>query len=478
MNIEVFVHGVPNGQSFWGKAEDLNYIGNFYDQSSSDTVRFLIQTRSIGNNIYCYYQYLVYNNVISYDGRKGSYFGLSVRLDRYCKDFWGVYKVLDTVFRNCVLNCILDNKGGNYKYMVSSFPGEPKKMNSIEDKILNLFNLSFIPACFCRLVGFGGGNNQLPQANIHEVSENEVESAIRKYGKIALSPYYSTGKERKQEQDYNSKLQTIKQQYQNELREISRAKELESNRIKANYDSINNECSRLKKENNDLQSKLARSSDTIEQQKASIATLKNQLEQLKTNRDSIDKLNTLKAPILELAKIFSGRGNVAPPRVSKVSFLKKIKNFLKTTIPFLNSFFLILILFVMLTGRTKNDIAPPNVESQNLSGNSQIEKSDKGTNDDKHEKNSKSKKDTASVVSIDISDYSGKGPLKIGKKYKATAKGASETDHHHWVFEGAEKVSENDKDTVEFIPRESKVVIKYSNDRGEKTERTFDATEN
>lgn len=155
----------------------------------------------------------------------------------------------------------------------------------------------------------------------------------------SLSPYYSTGKERKLEQDYTSKLQTVKQQYQNELREISRAKEQELNRVKANSDIINNECSRLKKENNDLQSKLARSSDTIEQQKASIATLKNQLEQLKTNRDIIDKLNTLEAPILELAKILSRDRAILPIREPKVSVLKKIKSFLKTTIPFLNLFF-------------------------------------------------------------------------------------------------------------------------------------------
>ena len=32
MDIEIFVHGVPNGQSFWGKEEDRNYFGNFYGQ--------------------------------------------------------------------------------------------------------------------------------------------------------------------------------------------------------------------------------------------------------------------------------------------------------------------------------------------------------------------------------------------------------------------------------------------------------------
>ena len=110
----------------------------------------------------------------------------------------------------------------------------------------------------------------------------------------------------------------------------------------------------MKKENNDLQSKLARSSDTIKQQKASIATLKNQLEQLKTNRDIIDKLNTLEPHILELAKILSRDRAILPIREPKVSVLKKIKSFLKTTIPFLNLFFSILILFVTLTGRTKS----------------------------------------------------------------------------------------------------------------------------
>lgn len=70
--------------------------------------------------------------------------------------------------------------------------------------------------------------------------------------------------------------------------------------------------------------KLARSSDTIERQKASIATLKNQLEQLKTNRDIIDKLNTLEAPILELAKILSRDRAILPIREPKVSVLKKL----------------------------------------------------------------------------------------------------------------------------------------------------------
>ena len=55
MDIEIFVHGVPNGQSFWGKEEDRNYFGNFYGQSNSDVVKYLIQTRSSNGKTFCYY---------------------------------------------------------------------------------------------------------------------------------------------------------------------------------------------------------------------------------------------------------------------------------------------------------------------------------------------------------------------------------------------------------------------------------------
>ena len=47
MNVEIFVHGVPYGESFWGKDnDDRDYFGVFYDQSCSDRVKFFIQTRS------------------------------------------------------------------------------------------------------------------------------------------------------------------------------------------------------------------------------------------------------------------------------------------------------------------------------------------------------------------------------------------------------------------------------------------------
>ena len=113
MEVELFVHGVPSGEGFWGKEEDRNYFGTFYDHSS-DEVKFLIQTRALKGKPYCYYNYLVYKtvgsqapNIVANDGRDGSYFGITLRLDAYCKDIVNMYRILDTVFNVYVMGNLL-----------------------------------------------------------------------------------------------------------------------------------------------------------------------------------------------------------------------------------------------------------------------------------------------------------------------------------------------------------------------------------
>lgn len=163
MDIEIFVHGVPNGQSFWGKEEDRNYFGNFYGQSCSDVVKYLIQTRSSNGKTYCYYNYLIYKNVIGSDGREGSYFGLSIRFDAYCKDFIGIYKILDTVFSAYVLNKILKTQNGNYKYVITDFVSASEIMSNIKGAIWQLLQSTLTNESICGLRDFaiGSGSNTL-----------------------------------------------------------------------------------------------------------------------------------------------------------------------------------------------------------------------------------------------------------------------------------------------------------------------------
>ena len=245
MDIEIFVHGVPNGQSFWGKEEDRNYFGNFYGQSNSDAVKYLIQTRSSNGKTYCYYNYLVCQNVIGSDGREGSYFGLSIRFDAYCKDFMGIYKILDTVFTAHVLNKILKVQNGNYKYVIADFASASEMMGNIKEAIWQLLKSTLTPESICDLRKFAIGGGSLPTGNLYETTANDVTATVKQYGKIALSPYYPTVRETSMAQQYDSKLQSVKLQYEERYGAEINAKEQTNRSLNESLALLQKECAKL-----------------------------------------------------------------------------------------------------------------------------------------------------------------------------------------------------------------------------------------
>lgn len=300
MDIEIFVHGVPNGQSFWGKEEDRNYFGNFYGQSNSDAVKYLIQTRSSNGKTYCYYNYLVYQNVIGSDGREGSYFGLSIRFDAYCKDFIGIYKILDTVFTAHVLNKILKFQNGNYKYIIADFVSASEMMGNIKEAIWQLLQSTLTNESVCSLGSFAVGGGSLPTGNLYEITANDVEATVKQYGKIALSPYYPTVREKGMAQQYDSKLQSVKQQYEERYSAEINAKE-QTNR------SLNNSLASVQRECTKLQESIAQKDKIIAQKESDITNLEYQIKQIGQTQKAIKNLNLIKAPIAELANILGGQ---------------------------------------------------------------------------------------------------------------------------------------------------------------------------
>jgi len=290
MDIEIFVHGVPNGQSFWGKEEDRNYFGNFYGQNNSDAVKYLIQTRSSNGKTYCYYNYLVYQKVIGSDGREGSYFGLSIRFDAYCKDFAGIYKILDCIFTAHVLNKILKIQNGSYKYIIADFVSASEIMGNIKDAIWQLLQSTLTNEAVCSLGSFAIGGGSLPTGNLYEITANDVEATVKKYGKIALSPYYPTVREKDMAQRYDSKLQSVKQQYEKTYSAEINEKE-ETNR------SLNNSLTSAKED-------CARLQNTIAQKVSEITNLKEKIKQIEQNQKAVKNINLIKEPIIELAKLF------------------------------------------------------------------------------------------------------------------------------------------------------------------------------
>ena len=300
MDIEIFVHGVPNGQSFWGKEEDRNYFGNFYGQSSSDAVKYLIQTRSSNCQTYCYYNYLIYHNVVGSDGREGSYFGLSIRFDAYCKDFIGIYKILDTVFTAHVQNKILKYQNGNYKYTIADFVSASDIMDKIKEAIWQLLKTTLTNESVCSLRGFTIGGGKLPTGNLYETTTNDVEATVKQYGMIALSPYYPTVREMGMAQQYDSKLQSVKQQYEERYSAEINAKEQTNRSLSESLASLQKECAKL-------QEAIAHKDKIIAQKDSAITNLENHIKQIEKTQKAVKNIDLIKAPIIELADILGGQ---------------------------------------------------------------------------------------------------------------------------------------------------------------------------
>ena len=300
MDIEIFVHGVPNGQSFWGKEEDRNYFGNFYGQSNSDVVKYLIQTRSSNGKTFCYYNYLVYQNVIGSDGREGSYFGLSIRFDAYCKDFIGIYKILDTVFTAHVQNKILKYQNGNYKYTIADFVSASDIMGKIKEAIWQLLQTTLTNESVCSLRGFTIGGGKLPTGNLYEATTNDVEATVKQYGMTALSPYYPTVREKGMAQQYDSKLQSVKQQYEERYSAEINAKEQTNRSLSESLASLQKECAKL-------QEAIAHKDKIIAQKDSAITNLENHIKQIEKTQKAVKNIDLIKAPIIELADILGGQ---------------------------------------------------------------------------------------------------------------------------------------------------------------------------
>ena len=102
MELNLVLSGVPNGEDYWGPSEDAPYFHTKYT-TSQENQKFDIQLRHNDYGCHVYYHYLVYNIVNSSSGRTGSYIGITLRLDSFCKDFLTIYQLLDMAFRIVLL---------------------------------------------------------------------------------------------------------------------------------------------------------------------------------------------------------------------------------------------------------------------------------------------------------------------------------------------------------------------------------------
>lgn len=247
---------------------------------------------------------------------------------------------MDTVFTAHVLNKILKVQNGNYKYIIADFVSASEMMGNIKEAIWQLLQSTLTNESICGLGSFAVGGGSLPTGNLYEITANDVEATVKQYGKIALSPYYPTVREKGMAQQYDSKLQSVKQQYEERYSAEINAKE-QTNR------SLNNSLASVQRECTKLQESIAQKDKIIVQKESAIKNLEYQIKQIGQTQKAIKNLHLIKAPIAELANILGGQQ--VHGREENIKQKKENPFSVKGLISFANLAMLLVVLIVVVS---------------------------------------------------------------------------------------------------------------------------------
>lgn len=295
MNVEILVHGVPQGQDYFGVEEERTYVESFYD-NSAELVKFVVEPKKTGNNTFVYYTYLRYKGILGSGGRPGSYFGLTLRIDKYYQDVIHVYNMLEMVFKKYVVGVLLSSSGESYKYMSSSFASKKTEIEQLQQGLIQLIQGTCNWSKFVDIdSGFFHSVTSLASCNIADITENAMSTALKKYSKVVLSPDY--------------KLNIVKE-YEKKVQDA----EGKGGSIVAEKDK------KLAEKDGEINSLKS----TVTTQKAKIETLQTENMQLKKNGNLTQMISGIKDPINSLADYFRVQDSQKKPQKPSFGF----KNFI------------------------------------------------------------------------------------------------------------------------------------------------------
>jgi len=444
MDVELFVHGVPSGEGFWGKDDDRKYFGTFYDHST-DTVKFLIQTRALQGKTYCYYNYLVYKtpdspvpNVVANDGRDGSYFGISLRLDAYCKNMGNMFRLLDYIYNTYILGHLLKTDKAKLKYAISDFANASATLKNTEQNLLQMLQNAFSADDFMTLQGFATGGGSYPSCNLYDCINESVMATMKQYGKIAISPYYPSAKEAAMQKQCDNQILAVRQQCDEQIKAHASTYEKEKQNFNEKLAAAGNQIAELQ--------------NSISQKEKNITLLNNQITKLREEQAAQAK-KKIHGVVVEGGNDNSGK---------KPSIVKM----LLALIPLLNLLLLVLI-FLMLLKPGQNDSenteesetteqqVTATKENRNKSG-LQIEEEPTKVEDDT---DTTDKDFNIDKVEISIKNFNG-GKLKMHQFYTIEAKNGAANGK--WTGTGFNpQLDPNVPNVMIMEPISQKVVIKY-----------------
>lgn len=255
MKIDLILHGVPNGHDLWGGEDDSQYFSAMYNNVSTHEIResLMIETRQIASKTYCYYNYLKYNNVLSSEGRAGSYIGITIRMDAFCKDILSIYNLCEILYKK-LNGIIFETRGDTTSFIVPKFELKNNSLNDLQSTIVDWLRLSAIQSDFEGINSkYRVQNGSIVKLCLVDSTSENVLKALSQFSRVYISKHYPT-------LSANLEKRKIEEQYSSALQQ----KDEDNSQLNIKYNDVSREREQLSFEKIELQSKLDQRNKELE----------------------------------------------------------------------------------------------------------------------------------------------------------------------------------------------------------------------
>lgn len=374
-DFKLFVHGVPDGQDIWGgSGADSKYLELFYGRRSSVASQLILEVMQLEGKTNAYYTYY-YNNgkVQANNGRSGSYFALTLRINYYYSDIRNIYNLLEAAFNKYIVGSALEwTNGDGIRYKISNFGQINDVLVELEKEIEHYLLQFSSNADFVPINGFkSNGQNECGTINLLEAMPDVVAKHVKSTGKISVSPYHSSSSEQQIINKMTAEINAVKDNAQQQISAVQQKakqdvlaaqkdKDQGIQAVKNEYKDADKTISQLRAQNDEASRKISELSDKV----SKLSDYKAKYEGSKDELESSRKL------IAQIKKSISGSPDTivigAPP------VRKRKENKWVLAIKFFHPFvdYLVMAVLLVIIGVTlpkscaSKDGASDNVEQQ------------------------------------------------------------------------------------------------------------------
>ena len=303
-NIHFIVHGVPAGHQVWGTQQKQYYESFYgsYEQYGNARSVMVVEARKNGNGRTSYYTFLRCHNVSAFDGRQGSYFGMTLAVDgQYCTDVNSLFHLFEQVFSQKMVGRILTKTGESERFSIEQLSSEDYFLKEMSDLVVKQIG-SIIPNEFEDMDETFTKTQASRNVywNIRDIDCEAFVDATKQYGKVLVSADYSS----KDAQIDSFKASGRKaSDLQKEHEEVILKMRGENVSLQETVTSLKNILSEKEQESMDAMQRIA-------SLKADVTRLKNEKNQLVERMNDIrrsadvDKIvSRLEPPLMELLNV-------------------------------------------------------------------------------------------------------------------------------------------------------------------------------